>query len=94
MPMYIFTYNQEDNSFPERYRVVLPEDDAEFLCKSESLSGTVLKDEAIDFLDEMLVRYQSQESMITEMVDAPHWKFIEQRFNPAKATENAKPRFI
>jgi len=32
--------------------------------------------------------------MITEMVDAPHWKFIEQRFNPAKATENAKPRFL
>jgi len=31
MPMYIFTYNQQDNSFPERYRVVLPEDDAGFL---------------------------------------------------------------
>ena len=94
MPMYIFTYNQEDNSFPERYRVVLPEDDAEFLCTSESLSGTVLKTEAMNFLNKMLKRYQSEEAMITEMVDAPHWKFIEQRFNPAKATENAKPRFI
>lgn len=94
MPMYIFTYNQDDNSFPERYRVVLPEDDADFLCKTESLSGTVLKDEAIDFLDKMLLRHESQESIITEMVDAPHWKFIEQRFNPAKANENAKPRFI
>ncbi|MBT8438317.1 MAG: hypothetical protein HKP55_05260 [Gammaproteobacteria bacterium] len=94
MPMYIFTYNQQDNSFPERYRVVLPEDDAEFLRETESLTGTILKAEAIDFLDEMLARYQSQESIITEMVDAPHWKFIEQRFNPAKATDNAKPRFI
>jgi hypothetical protein len=92
--MYIFTYNQQDNSFPDRYRVVLPEDDAEFLRKSESLSGTVLKAEAIDFLNEMLARYQSQEWMITEMVDAPHWKFIELRFNPAKAADNAKPRFI
>jgi hypothetical protein len=92
--MYIFAYNQQDSSFPERYRVVLPEDDAELLRETESLSGTVLKAEAMDFLDEMMVRYQLQESMIIEMIDAPHWKFIEQRFNPAKAAENAKPRFI
>jgi hypothetical protein len=92
--MYIFTYNQQDNSFPERYRVVLPEDDAESLRETESLSGTVLKAEAIDFLDEMLVRYRSQEHIITEMVDAPYWEFIEQRFNPAKAADNAKPRII
>jgi len=94
MPMYIFTYNQQDNSFPERYRVVLPEDDAGFLREKESLSGTVLKTEAIDLLDKMLARYRSQESIITEMVDAPYWKFIEERFNPAKAADNAKPRFI
>ena len=94
MPMYIFSYDQQDNSFPERYRVVLPEDDAELLRKTENLSGTVLKDDAIEFLDNMLERYQSHESIITEMVDAPFWKFIEQRFNPSKAEKSAKPRFI
>ena len=94
MPMYIFTYNQQDHSFPERYRVILPEDDAELMRDQENLSGTVLKAEAMDFLDKMLKDNESQESIITEMVDAPFWKFIEQRFNPAKAHQNAKPRFI
>ncbi len=90
MPSYIFTYNEQDNSFPECYRVVSPEEDAEFLCKSENLTGTVLNTEAMDFLEELIARYQSKESIITEMVDAPYWNFIELRFNPAKAEANEK----
>ena len=85
MAMYIFTYNEQDNSFPERYRVVRGEDDAEFLRKNEDLTGTVLDTEAIEFLEKLLARYQSDQTMITEMVDAPYWKFVELRFNPAAA---------
>ncbi len=92
MPSYIFTYNEQDNSFPERYRVVAPEEDAELLCSSENLTGTVLKTEAMGFLEELMARYQSKESIITEMVDAPYWNFIELRFNPAKAEENEKSK--
>ena len=93
MPQYIFTHNEQDNSFPERYRVVSLDEDAEFLRETEGLTGTVLKTEAIEYLEKLLVRYQSKESIRTEMVDAPYWKFIELRFNPAEAeaAENGRP---
>lgn len=93
MPKYIFTHNEEDNSFPERYRVVNQDEDAEFLRRTENLTGTVLNTEAIEFLEELLARYQSNESIRTEMVDAPYWRFVELRFNPtaAEAAETGKP---
>lgn len=93
MPQYIFTHNEQDNSFPERYRVVSLDEDAEFLRETEGLTGTVLKTEAIEYLEKLLVRYQSKESIRTEMVDAPYWKFVELRFNPAEAeaAENGRP---
>ena len=90
MPQYIFTHNEQDNSFPERYRVVELDEDAKFLRETENLTGTVLKTEAIEFLDQLLTRYQSEESIRTEMVDAPYWKFIELRFRPAEAETAAK----
>jgi hypothetical protein len=90
MPQYIFTHNEQDNSFPDRYRLVDLDEDSEFLCKNENLTGTVLKTEAIEFLEELLARYQSKESILTEMVDAPYWKFVELRFNPAEAEKAAK----
>ena len=93
MPKYIFTYNEQDNSFPERIRVVSSSEDAEFLRKTENLTGTVLDIEAIEFLEELLTRYQSEQLIRTEMVDAPYWRFIELRFNPAEAeeAENGRP---
>ncbi len=95
MPMYIFTYNQKDNSFPDRYRVISPTDDAQALCQAESLSGTVMKDEAMPLLDKLTDSNADQPTILTEMVDAPHWQFIEHRFNPAKAAENAnKPKTV
>lgn len=90
MPQYIFTFNEQDKSFPDRYRVVEVDDDAEFLRRNESLTGTVLKTEAIAFLEELFARYQANESIITEMVDAPYWRFVELRFNPAEAEKAGK----
>lgn len=90
MSIYIFVYNEADNSFVERYRVVTAEDDADFLCKAENLTGTVINTEAIGFLDSLMARNQDNASLITEMVDAPHWQFIEMRFNPAAAEEAKK----
>jgi len=92
MPQYIFTYNEQDNSFPDRYRVVELEENVEFLLRNENLTGTILKTEAIKFLEELLARYQSKESIITEMVDAPYWKFVELRFNPAEAEKAGKSK--
>lgn len=89
MPNYIFTYDERDNSFPERYRVVTSDQDAEMLRASEDLTGTVLDTEAIAFLDSLLARYESNESVIAEFVDAPHWRFIELRFRPAEAERAA-----
>jgi len=93
MPRYIFTYNEQDKNFPERYRLVSLEEDAEFLREAENLTGTVLHTEAIEFLEELLARYQSKESIRTEMVDVPDWKFVELRFKPAEAeaAENDRP---
>ena len=89
MPQYIFTYDERNNSFPERYRVVSLNEDAGFLRESENLTGTVLDTDAMAFLDKLLARCQSNESMRAEFVDAPYWRFIELRFNPAEAERNA-----
>lgn len=87
MPKYLFSYDQKSSSFPERYRVVGGGEDAAFLCKTENLTGTVADSEAIEFLEGMMARYQSNDSITVELVDAPHWNFVELRFNPAKAEE-------
>jgi hypothetical protein len=89
MPQYMFTFDERDNSFPERYRVVSRDEDAEFLRETENLTGTVLDTQAIEFLDGLLARCQSNQSMRAEFVDAPYWRFIELRFNPAEAERAA-----
>jgi hypothetical protein len=92
MPKYLFSYDQKNNSFPERYRVVSADEDAAFLCKNENLTGTVLDSEAIEFLEGMMARSQSSDSITVEFVDAPHWRFVELRFNPAQAeAEGRRP---
>ena len=85
MPKYLFSYDQENRSFPERYRVVGADEDAAFMCKAENLTGTVVDSEAIEFLERMMDRCQSDDSIRVEFVDAPHWRFIELRYNPAEA---------
>jgi hypothetical protein len=85
MPRYIFSFDQKDNSFPERYRVVTADDDAASLQTSENLTGTVPDSEAIEFVERMAARFRSNDSVTVEFVDAPDWKFVELRFNPAKA---------
>jgi hypothetical protein len=87
MPRYIFSFDQKDNIFPERYRVVSADDDAASLSKSENLTGTVVDSEALGFLEQMMARFQSDDSIVVEFVDAPDWDFVELRFNPAKAEE-------
>ena len=89
MPQYLFTFDERDNSFPERYRVVSRDEDAEVLRETENLTGTVLDTQAIEFLDELLARCQSNQSMRAEFVDAPYWRFIELRFRPAEAERAA-----
>ena len=85
MPQYLFSYDQKNNSFPERYRVVSADEDAAFLRATEDLTGTVVDSEALEFLERMIARCQSNDSITVEFVDAPYWRFIELRFNPAKA---------
>jgi len=87
MPKYLFSYDQKNNSFPERYRVISADEDAALLCKTENLTGTVVDSEAIEFLEAMVARCQADDSITVELVDAPHWEFVEHRFNPAKAEE-------
>lgn len=93
MPHYLFTHDARDNSFPERYRVVSLDDDADFLRNSESLTGTVLDTEAIGFLEELQARYQSNDSIGVELVDAPYWKFIELRFKSGAELDADKQPF-
>ena len=85
MPAYIFSFDQQDSSFPERYRVVSADEDATFLCKTENLTGTVVDSEAIEFLEGMMARCQSNDLITVEFVDAPHWKFVELRYSPTQA---------
>lgn len=82
MARYLFTHDRKDNSFPERYRVVSAADDAEFLRKSEQLTGTIPDTEAIEFLDKLMARCAAEGSVDVEFVDAPHWRFIELRYRP------------
>ena len=85
MPMYLFSYDQRSNSFPECYRVVSADDNAALLCETENLTGTVVDSEAMEFLEGLVARYQSDDSITVEFVDAPHWRFVELRYNPAEA---------
>lgn len=88
MPKYIFAFDQSENSFPERCRLVSADEDAEFLRKSEDLTGTIVDTQAIEYLEALTERHASNASVIVELVDAPYWRFIEIRFNPAKAEES------
>ena len=93
MPRYIFSFDQNNNSFPERYRVVSADDDAASLQDSENLTGTVADSEALAFLEELMAKCQADDAMTVEFVDAPDWDFVELRFNPAKAAEaESRPR--
>ena len=89
MPKYLFTFDERDNSFPERIRVISAGEDAEFLASTESLTGTVLETEAIARLEELMARCEANGSLRAELVDAPYWRFIELRFNPAEAEKAA-----
>ena len=93
MPRYIFSFDQNNNSFPERYRVVSTDDDAASLREAENLTGTVVDSEALTFLEELMAKCQADDAMTVEFVDAPDWDFVELRFNPAKAAEaETRPR--
>ena len=77
MPRYLFVYNERENSFPERYRVVRPDEDAEALRDAEDLTGTVLETAAIEFLETLFERCPSDAPTRAELVDAVDWKFVE-----------------
>lgn len=85
MPKYLFTHDERDNSFPDRYRVVGADEDAEFLRVNENLTGTVPDTQAIDLLEQLMARCEVEQSLRVELVDAPYWRFIELRFKPAEA---------
>ena len=80
MPRYLFVYDQKDNSFPERYRVVRASEDAEALRDAEGLTGTVPEAEAADLLDKLLERCAAETSKRAEVVDAVDWKIVEVSF--------------
>lgn len=92
MPKYIFTFDETDNSFPERYRVITEGEDGEFLSTAEELTGTVLNTEAIDLLEKLMARCEEAPDIRAEMVDAPYWRFIEMRFKPKEAEIAAASR--
>lgn len=77
MPRYFFVYDETDKSFPERYRVVRPDEDAEALRDAEDLTGTVAEAAAGEFLDELFGRCPSDGPMRAELVDAVDWKIVE-----------------
>ena len=80
MPRYLFIYDEKENSFPERYRVVRPDEDAEALRDAEDLTGTVLETAAIDFLETLFERCSSNTPTRAELVDAVDWKFVERSY--------------
>lgn len=82
MPRYLFVYNEKDRSFPERYRVVRPGEDAEALRDAEGLTGTVPEAAAVDLLDELFERCSSAATTRAELVDAVDWGFVERSYRP------------
>jgi hypothetical protein len=77
MARYILVYDENENRFPERYRVVRPDEDADALREAENLTGTVPEENAVAFLDEMLERYPSDTAVRADLVDAVDWKIVE-----------------
>jgi hypothetical protein len=77
MPRYLFVYDERDNSFPERYRVVSPDEDAEVLREAEDLTGTVPEAAALEFIEALFQRCPSDAPVRADLVDAIDWKIVE-----------------
>lgn len=77
MPRYVFVYDETEHSFPERYRVVRPDEDAEVLRAAEDLTGTVSEEAAVEFLEALLERFPSDAPKRADLVDAVDWKIVE-----------------
>lgn len=77
MPRYLLVYDENDNSFPERYRIVRPDEDADALRDAENLTATVPEDSAADFLEALLERCPPDAPKRADLVDAVDWKIVE-----------------
>jgi len=77
MPRYLFVYDERDNTFPERYRIVSPEEDAEALREAENLTGTVPEETAAAFLEQLLERCPADAPVRGDLVDTVDWQLVE-----------------
>lgn len=73
----MFVYDETENSFPERYRVVRPDEGADAVREAENLTGTVTEDDAVAFLDAVLKRCPTDSPVRGDLVDAINWKIVE-----------------
>lgn len=80
MPRYIFLLDRRDNSFPERYRVVEPGEDAEAVRASESLTDTVAEGDADAFFDRLEARHPPDDPVIAEQAYASRWATVERSY--------------
>lgn len=80
MPRYIFVMDTGSRAFPERYRVVRPDEDAVELVAAEDLTGSVPAAEADAFFDALCERFPPDAPCVVEEARATRWATIERSF--------------
>lgn len=76
MPRYIYVMETATRTFPERYRVVGPDEDAEALKTEEDLTGTVAASDADAFFDALTDRFPPGDPCVAEEVRATRWETV------------------
>lgn len=80
MPGYIFLFDAATGTFPERYRVVEDDEDADEVRRREGLTGTVPAAAAAAFLEALTGRFPPGHSTRAERVQATNWQTVQRSY--------------
>lgn len=80
MPSYLFLFDAATGSFPERYRVVEDDENADAVRRREALTGTVPAAAAAAFLDALTARFPPGHSTRAEQVQATNWQAVQRSY--------------
>lgn len=85
MPKHRFSYNPTNKCSLERFRIVSADEDIGFRRTADDPTGPNIASDAIAFLERMTAHCPRDGSIAVEFVDAPSWRCVAPRLDPARA---------
>ena len=80
MPGYIFLFDEAAGVFPERYRVVSDDENADAIRRAEGLTGTIPEAAADALLSALTDRFPPGHPTRAEMVKASNWQTVRRNY--------------